>query len=270
MTLDRDNRVDYLLRTLDPATADPDTGAHERAHALLESIVATPPTAQPRRSAVRWFAVAAAAAAFTVAAATLPSLWPTSPAYGTWTAEPIPVTGATRDQAVAACREAMADFGREWTGPHRPTPMAETARTAIAEQRGEVLLVSLVTDNDSGLTCMFDAHRPSQMHGAHGSSATADTPTQAPLGPEGLRFFGPGTSTGADGGFADIAGRVGADVRSVTIHANGVAVEASVNDGIFAAWWPIPGSFEDPMIMDIRFDVTLTDGRTLTDVPGGT
>ncbi|WP_432557486.1 hypothetical protein [Granulicoccus sp. GXG6511] len=290
MTPDRDDRLDDLLRTLDPAPDDLGTDARGRADALLEHITATPSPAQPGtpggppsdeqrrptrslssgRPRARWVAIGAAAAAFAVAAATLPSLWPVTPAYATWTAEPIPVTGATRDKAVDACQKVLAEraTGSRGGGP-QPQPRAETARTVLAEQRGEVILVSLVTDNDSTYSCMFDADRPTRPVAGGGGIATTETPPRPPLGPDELRSFGNGLKGGADGGYADTSGRVGADVRSVTIHANGLTLDATVTDGVFAAWWPVQGPFEEPMITDIRFDVTLVDGSVRTGVDDG-
>ncbi|HHV21497.1 MAG TPA: hypothetical protein GXZ30_08180 [Propionibacterium sp.] len=298
MTLHHDDRLDELLRTLDPAATDLDADARWRADALLDRITATPSVDDPddahrpsgeglrpvpapvdsldahtvraRRPRWRWLAVGAAAAAFAVAAATLPSLWPVTPAYATWTAEPIPVTGVIRDKAVNACQQVLADraTGSRGGGP-QPEPRAETARTVLAEQRGEVILVSLVTDNDSTYSCMFDAARPTRPVAGGGGIATTETLPRPPLGPEQLRSFGNGLRGGADGGYADTSGRVGSDVRAVTIHANGLTLDATVTDGVFAAWWPVPGPFEEPMITDIRFDITLADGSVLTDVDDG-
>lgn len=296
MTLDNDDRLDDLLRTLDPAAGELETAANQRADALLARILTTPPgepltgidagtsipagaakrpafmpidPAMSSRRHRRWLVLPAAAATLVAAWAALPSLLPVTPAYATWTSTPTPVTGPAYDKTVGACQKAMASSADRGEGPYRPDPRAETARTVLAEQRGQVILVSLISDNDSAYSCMFDAARPGRPHSASGGIATVSTPSSPPLDDDQLRSLGPGMSGGPEGGFAHTQGRVGADVRTVTIHSSGMTLEASVTDGVFAAWWPISGSFEEPMIMDIRFDVTLADGRVLMDVPDG-
>lgn len=268
-----DQRLDDLLRTLDAAEPRLDLATERGGKMLLENILATPSTVIPLASKQppprrRWLLAGAAAAVVTLAATTIPGLLPTTPAYGTWTATPIPVTGETRTKAVDACQKQLADSGRGWKGPERPKPLADTARTVLAEQRGQVILVSLVTDNDSTYTCAFDAERPDRVSMASGGIATEQTPVSPPLAAEQLRSFGWGYSSEANWAFADTTGRVGADVRAVTIHANGTTFDATLEDGIFAAWWPAPVRSE-PMIIDVRFDVTLADGRVLTTVDDG-
>lgn len=271
MTLDHDEHLDDLLRTLDPADDDLGPAARDRADALLERILGTTPIAvvAPRkRPRAPWIALGAAAAAFTIAAATLPSLFPSTPAYATWTPEPVPVTGATRDAAVGACEKAMAQSPgrRDEDEPLQPDPRVETARTVLAEQRGRVILVSLVTDSDSSYSCTFDADHPTRVLAAGGGIATIGTPPRPALGDTELRAFGWGMTTGPDWGFARTSGRVGSAVAGVTIRSGGTTLEASVADGVFAAWWPVPPRQDEPVIIDIRYDITLTDGSVRTAV----
>jgi hypothetical protein len=68
-------------------------------------------------------------------------------------------------------------------------------------------------------------------------------------------------------------GAVGEEVAGVTIHAGSLAVEASVQNGRYAAWWPGP-AFEggppepsgkggpEPIL---TYDLTLTDGTVIRD-----
>lgn len=117
-------------------------------------------------------------------------------------------------------------------------------------------------------SCLFEARRPNYPISAGGGIPSATSPAPAPLAPEQLEGGGGGMSGGREGSFASTQGRVGSDVRGVTIHAGGKTVEASVNDGTFAAWWPIE-DFKPSLVDNITFDVTLSDGRVLTNVDGG-
>jgi hypothetical protein len=80
-------------------------------------------------------------------------------------------------------------------------------------------------------------------------------------------------SKGDPASFVD--GKVGPDVAALTIHAFGQAVETSIKDGTYAAWWPgqafdlserLPPSSEGGPEPQLTYDVTLTDGTVLTDV----
>ena len=49
---------------------------------------------------------------------------------------------------------------------------------------------------------------------------------------------GVGLSSADEGTFGMTSGRVGRDVRGVTIVTGGTEVEATVANGWFSAWWP--------------------------------
>ena len=68
---------------------------------------------------------------------------------------------------------------------------------------------------------------------------------------------------------------MGPEVAEVTIHADGLAIEATVEDGTFAAWWPggvfdtsqVPvGGGEGGPTVAVTYDITLRDGTVLKDV----
>jgi hypothetical protein len=62
-----------------------------------------------------------------------------------------------------------------------------------------------------------------------------------------------------------VAGRVGRDVKSVTVHTKEKGdVVATVRNGYFAAWWP-GESFDPPtgrLPMEFSFSARLFDGST--------
>jgi len=72
-------------------------------------------------------------------------------------------------------------------------------------------------------------------------------------------------------------GQAGADVAAVTLRlADGTAVETTIEDGVFVAWWP--GEIFDPTTVGgpsgrggpepaIAYEVTYTDGSTRTVAP---
>ncbi|MDO5682951.1 MAG: hypothetical protein Q4G46_09015 [Propionibacteriaceae bacterium] len=279
-----DRRLDELLRTLDVADRDPhDDLSRRRADALLERIVATPVDAEARtaggtsaapatgkRRRLPWLAIPAAAAAFALVASFWPGFGGRGDAYASWTPTPIPVTGELYDKTTQACVRQLAEVEKDYpgTGPERPVTGADTARILIAEQRGDFVFVALTTDVGADWTCLFEAKRPNRPVAAGGGIPGESTPPPAPLAPEDLSGGGGGITGSMQGSFASTQGRVGSAVRGVTIHAGGKTVEASVNEGTFAAWWPID-DITPAAVDDITFDVTLADGRVLTNVDGG-
>ncbi|WP_425309346.1 hypothetical protein AADG42_11410 [Ammonicoccus fulvus] len=282
MSTDDDTRLDDLLRSFDAADPELDDLARRRGDALLERILATPMAEErgtsvskptplaPRRTRLRWLAIPAAAAAFALVASLWPGFGSRGQAYASWTPTPIPVTGELRDKTTDACVTQLASVEKDYPGqgPERPVAGVDTARILIAEQRGDYVFVAVATDVGANWSCLFEARRPNYPISAGGGIPSAMSPAPAPLAPEQLEGGGGGMSGSREGSFASTQGRVGSDVRGVTIHAGGKTVEASVNDGTFAAWWPIE-DFKPSLVDNITFDVTLSDGRVLTNVDGG-
>lgn len=285
-----EDRLDDLLRSLDAADPELDELARRRGDAALNRILTTDsapmesapiesartelapagaaPTSPARRW--RWLTLVAAAAIVAVVATVWSGLGQRGPAYASWTPKPTPVTGELRQQTTEACIKQLADSERRHPVgvPHAPIAKAETARVLIAEQRGDYVFIALTTDSGADWTCLFEAARPEQPVTAGGGMPTDSTPAEPPLAPDELRLRGSGSSSGPEGGFASAQGKVGSEVSQVTIHNGGQQIEASVNDGFFAAWWPIT-SADPTAIDDLSFDVTLADGRVLTGVDDG-
>lgn len=149
----------------------------------------------------------------------------------------------------------------------QPTTRPEAARTVVAEKRGNYLFLALATADGSTAQCFFDAADPSTVDGMTGGSTTAASPLPKPLSADGLEAAGAGSAGGPEGTYAFTQGRVGTHVTAVTIRSEGHTVQATVTDGYFAAWWPskpTPAVGPSPIV---AYDITLADGRVLTDVP---
>ena len=78
---------------------------------------------------------------------------------------------------------------------------------------------------------------------------------------------------GGDPTVSMTAGPVGPGVVGVTLHSHGHAVEATLSNGRYAAWWPGPlfGEFHGPSgeggpEPEITYDLTYSDGTVARDV----
>lgn len=272
-----DDDLDTALRALDAADPTLDSGQQARKDALLDSLLegSTPerrapgPTPMPRRTArkhvVRWLLPAAAAAAL-VAVFTLTNGPSDRPAYASWTPKPEPVTGTTLSTAESACKASMAESDSQMDdipADQRPTTQVDTAKTVVAEKRGDYLFLAMATVDGSTAQCFFDAGDPSQVKGMTGGSTTAQSPKPRTLGPRDLEGAGWGFSGGPEGSYTFTQGRVGADVAVVTIHSDGTTAAATVSNGHFAAWWPATSRMEGDPRATVTYDVTLKNGTVL-------
>jgi len=280
-----DDRIDRALRSLDVGGIVTDTD-RIRAEASLERILATPAGgsagvagAEPvrRRSLGRrlaWLLPATATAAL-VGAVMIPAMTGTDPkAFASWTRTPSAVAAQDLEDARRACMASLRDWeqrGTQAPDDERPDIRPQTAKLVAAERRGEYVFVALATESGASITCLSEAGNPGGVSSA-GGSPTAMSPKPPALAPTQVEAPGAGTSTGPDGAFAFTMGRVGTDVRAITLHAGSTVIDATVGDGWFAAWWPVEKSsvdrvgagapYEEPTV-----DVTLADGSVLKDAP---
>ena len=264
-------------------TATADTTAAADTTATTSATTSTPATStaapvvpisagrRGRLSPVRWLIPAAAAAAL-VGAMVIGGQSGEKAAYASWTPDPTPVTGEVLSRAEAACRAGWSESSsRQADLPPdlRPITKAEDLATVVAEQRGDYLFLAMAADDGSTTQCFFDADDPSRPHGMTGGAATGGTPLSAVLAPEQIEGSGGGAASGPEGSYAFAVGRVGEDVKGVTVHAEGTDVRATVTNGHFAAWWPSKPVQEPAPSQDLRFEVTLADGTVRSDVDAG-
>lgn len=225
-----------------------------------------------RRGAVRLALVGAAAAVAAVVAVALPS--PTdSAAFAGWTAVPAELNA---DELAAAGRECL-DLRTSLHGDPPDSPRnLDDARPVLTDRRGDTSFTVLASD--AGLqSCLIGPHVSTSSIVT--SSGTGDAVTGSATSGQGtaeddslsVGIIGDDTAPDADeatfvsGGtqgygssdpWSSAVGRVGDDVASVeVVLADGTTVVASVNEGVWAAWWP-----EDTQVESVT--PTLTDGST--------
>lgn len=272
-----DTALDDALRTLDPADAVLSPEASARGDALLSSIVDPEPAdgnvvPLRHRTRTRWLRIGVAAATLAVAGMMIPGFIAPKPAYASWTPVPADVAPDVKAKAVETCKAELARSAEPMQGiaPDQQPVVLGEPRVAIAEQRGDYVLIALTTENGAELSCLFAASDPGTLISAGGALPTALSDTTPPPA-DGILCGGAGYQSVGDDAFANVIGRAGADVKAVTIHSGDKTIQASVQDGNFAAWWPLargvdPGAAH---LDDLVFDVTLTDGRVITDAYSG-
>ncbi|GAA3383811.1 hypothetical protein GCM10020369_11160 [Cryptosporangium minutisporangium] len=196
-----------------------------------------------------------------VGAATFLQVGNDEQAYASWTPEPRTLSEDEIDAVAPECRRQLRGGSLD----------LERARLALAERRGEFVVLLYRTDNpDVSGKCLASNPVGSDDVDMIGAGITGSSgPTQkAP--PRAL----------VEGGFSQFGdasvtdGSVGPDVTGVTVRAGKFTVEASVQNGWYAAWWPGP-AFDtekppasgrwDPKTI-VHYDLTLSDGTVLRDV----
>ncbi len=191
------------------------------------------------------------------------------PAFASWTA--VPAAATPHDVTVArdACRRglragpSLARLPLDWGA----------ARLALAERRGAFVAVVLRTvEPDVSLHCLVrnDPGSPDAEVIDASGGAGAGTPRERPasIPPDAIGEF-TFTDRFDRGGAAMADGLVGTGVTAVTLHVGAVAVQATVHDGLFAAWWPTKGPLSRSLANGpraiTRVDLTLADGRVIRD-----
>jgi hypothetical protein len=268
---------DSALRSLDAAATSLTADEQERAEATLERIVAADPKAevpQPttlapaRRGWRRMVLVSATALALIVGAVVVQGIGGDKAAYASWVATPEPVTEDSLDAVASACKRQVDSYFTEW-GNH-----PDKAKLVLAERRGEHVALLYRTENpDTSASCLArnpeGSSRVTNIEtGSGGSSGPAE---KAP--PKGFTEGAIGESPVGNQIFSITDGAVGDEVKGVTIHAGAFTVEATVQNGRYAAWWPGPAFESGPPEPSgyggpepiITYDLTLEDGTVIRD-----
>lgn len=260
-----DVTLDRRLRDLDAAPADL-TVDRDRQARLLAAVLATDPdvevappphlTRRPRRTRRRVILVAAAAAV-AATAVVLPATTGGQPAFATWTERP---SEASAHDARVLRRSCLDKVGDTVGGQGAPLVASEDLGTRLVDRRGDWVSVLLTWSGPDRyqltVACIGElppgsADGPQQVtYSVSGGGGFA-----APQGQELIE--GPMSEFAVGGGLLGLgrseqasttSGEVGPEVVGVTIHAGGTGVEASVQDGTYAAWWP--GRLFDPATSD--------------------
>lgn len=286
-----------VLRTMDPADPAASAGS-ERARRDLTTILTThthaaePTHAAPSRPGTRpaphrghavhpsrrprraGYLLAAAAAVMAVGVGL--SAVPPGPAYAGWVAMPAPASAPIARDAEQRCQEL-------WSGVDLATLAAEaeassdgyadpaTMRGVLTERRGPWTFTILRGEDGQLGDCLFNRT------GLFGNSSGGGSMSMAPrtADPAGtdvdqalLGALGPSRRTlgplrwGGDSSMVYTYGRAGEDVAGLTVHtAEHGPVQASVQNGIWAAWWP-SGSEPTVPFDQLRATVQAADGST--------
>ncbi len=262
--------TDAVLRDLDPAqTVILTQEERQRANELLARIVASPSPhhfpEESHRSRLRRSLVLIGLFASGVA---VPAwLLGGSSAFASWTPKPEPLSVSARVEAADTCRTAL----------EMP---ANGDRVLSAERRGGWIYVLIASPQAEGACLMPDdlvgaknvvAERRNGFFGSYTTDPVED-PTVAPKSIDETQSMNGSVSTsgrlplGSDEGwFTWVSGYVGSEVIGVTVHPPvGPDVEASVEGGRFAGWWPsaVPSSKNLEVMEAWDYTVTLADGTT--------
>lgn len=265
----RTTAIDDTVRTLDPAP----TGSARRsprADADLRRILATPrresaaPTAHsaPRRThsvpsasrrPTRWHrglvAIAGCAVLVTAGAVAI-DIWRPTPASATWTA--VGHSAAVDSPGAQQC----ATWWQVESSHLEPV---------LQEQRGDTTLV-LASDGQGGeLLCTVTLTSGQEPTGGMTSIEDAPATPPAPDGAETVFVFSSFQEAMIQNGWqaeghTAVTGHVGEDVTRLVLETSAGPVEASLEDGRFAAWWPIQDDSDVHPETDAV--VTTADGAT--------
>lgn len=265
-------RNDAALRSLDPAVATLTAEEQERARATLERIVASAPgngspqpEASPRARQFQRRLVLLATAVLTliVGSVVVEGAGGGDAAYASWTATPSSVSSDALEAATSACKDQLR---RSADDPYAID--METATLVLAERRGDHVALLYRTDNpDNSTTCFM--HNPQGSTDINDLEIASGGSTGPALKPP-ARGFTQGAVSEFDG--ASITdGAAGEAVEGVTIRAGTFTVNASVQNGRYAAWWPGPAFEDAPALPDgeggpqliLSYDLTLTDGTVI-------
>lgn len=250
-----------------------------RADTTLERIVSSDPTTAPadpggsvagqqaspgvtrrhrgfRRSWPVWLV-----AVTTVAVLAVPGLIPgRDVAYASWTPTPVRLAAAEAATAVETCLTVQQVSG------------GAGASTLIAERRGGWTYVLIALTGDDEVSCIMPAAAVTGGEALRNGDYFGGTGNHPPVdaGARHLRQMVAGTGSTDEGLLSYIEGVAGRDVKAVTVTTpRGVTVEASIDNGRYAAWWPAgKNSLSNPEISNAAtYTVTLRDGTTSHEPP---
>lgn len=197
-------------------------------------------------------------AAATVAAFAVPGVVGGGQAFASWTPTPENLTAAEIVSVGDACVS-------HWM-LNNDTDSGFGGTPVLAERRGDWSYVALSDGAGFTFTCVLPNEAigadpedyASKMLGAAGNDAELSTP-------RARQISDVSSITGVidEGEFNLVEGRVGRDVIAVSVLRPGSdVIEASVDNGRFAAWWPAPRA-DDGNVGDVyRLRATYADGST--------
>jgi hypothetical protein len=262
---------------LDLDAADRELSRHQRSRAAvtLERILATDPetpapTVTPTRAARRrprlLLLAGGVVAAVTAAVVVAPVVTGGTEAFASWSATPVELEGAERTAALEACLVLQSDDGGGSTvDPDAP------GSALLAEARGGWTYVVFEVAGSSGRELQGSCLAPEDLMadprpgvgGFFGSLGGAEEAAGPQSAHDVARQDTSGSGSVDDATFVYAEGRAGADVVSIEVTTPaGVHVDASLENGRWAAWWPVgDDSGRSPEMREApTYEVTLRDG----------
>ncbi|HEY2768991.1 MAG TPA: hypothetical protein VGI87_00360 [Solirubrobacteraceae bacterium] len=116
--------------------------------------------------------------------------------------------------------------------PGAPNELGGKWSTALTDTRGPYTFAIYTNDRGANVTCFTGPHFSMTQGGVSIHAATTPAPDQ-------IALSGPGPTARGGAPYTLAEGRVGSDVRAVTlVLADGSKVTASIGGGWFLAWWP--------------------------------
>jgi hypothetical protein len=273
MTTRDDAVTTRMLRELDPADSELTRAQRRRAATTLERILATDPegpaptAVAPGRGPLRRPRLLAGAVLTALAATVLvPMAVGGGEAFASWSSTPTKLDGEKRSAALAACLVLQgSDDGQLALDPAAP------AATLLAEARGGWTYLIFTTTGSSGRklegSCLVPddlvaAPRPGE-GGFFGGLGRADELGGRPPANGVVREDTNGVGAVDDAMFVFAEGRAGIDVAGIEVTTpDGRQVEASIEHGRWAVWWPVnDDSGDSPEMTEAHtYEVTLSDG----------
>ena len=291
-----DRATNEALRRLDPAgIVDPQLADNPRAQDTLTRILATDPagpTTPPpavtgwlRGPARRWLlagiALVGVGALVIVpglrhgdpTSTTVPHTYPTlagNTEFASWTPTSQAVTPAEAAKAGKDCTTKLVRLGV--IGPAHPSPgltVDQPGEAVVVDRRGPwtFVLTEGGQNGDFQAICLYDDNGSGkEVSGQLGSFAPGAVPSNTVV--VGI----PGVGGIDQDTYSWRTGRVGSDVASVVVNTvEKGPVKATVHDGYFAAWWPVPMSVvvatPDPRSPKPTYTLTLKDGTIKAAIP---
>jgi hypothetical protein len=290
LTPAQSERMDLTLERIvgGPAAAGDAPGAPAATlPAATAPVVPTAPTPLPTRRrpgrARRVLLGVGAVAASTVGLLVLQNVTAGDTAYATWTAQPSAVTSAEDQEIGEACRAYLGDMFRSsmWDQnatagvPESDIPQASdlaNATVTVAEQRGDWRFALLTGPSGFEGTCMLQRlGLLSRVFGQDYGTATGMVTLNTAPAPaaDTVSVTNLASMTSDVGSYVELSGQAGDQVRAISIDSPKGPVEATVNGGHFAAWWPAdapdPGGARvevSPETGPWTLTLTLADGTT--------
>lgn len=191
----------------------------------------------PRRRTASRFALAAVTAGAVVTGALLLQTPPS--ALAGWSPTPTILQGPAAQAAVQQCTQAMADFYDRSAYVGMP-PAPQSWAPGLTEKRGRWTYTVLNGGNGVLGVCSGNDNG-----GTHGPSRSMITPaatsiTVSSLGATSVAIDPSAWFNTAMEGQFSVLGRVGSEVESIVLHTSVGEVNASVQNDLWLAWWPLP------------------------------